>query len=147
MLHNTELELKAAGMKTFLPVFLVSLLLSLISAIFSSNAFFLISVNCLLVLIPYHYLKRSANQAKAVNQTFTANAEGDLCLEISMAAAKLGRLKGTQWCTRNLAVLRYQLAGKVGYLVILKFQQRPEQFRRLSVWLRHNSRNEGRQTL
>ena len=145
MFHDSELELKAVGKNIFLPALAVTWFLALISAILSSNAIWLISVNCFFLCISYHCFKDSACRAETLCGSFIANAEGYLLLQRSPTATTAGKLSGSQWCSRHMVVLRYTSEGRVGHLVILKIQQKPEQFRQLSVWLRHNSRNEGKQ--
>ena len=145
MFHDAELELKAAGKNIFLPALSLSFFLVLIPTFLSSNAIWLISVNCFFLCFSYHCFKDSACRAEPLCGSFFTNAKGDLLLQRSAAATVIGRLSGSQWCSRHMAVLRYKSVGRVGHLVILKIQQKPERFRQLSVWLRHNSRNEGKQ--
>ncbi len=77
-----------------------------------------------------------------INKPFRINCNGDMLLGEQSGGFIVGSLSGTQWCSRYLAILRYKTADRVGYLVIFKVRQCPEQFRQLSVWLRHNSHNE-----
>lgn len=145
MFHDSELTLKAAGINDRLAATIVAYLLVLLSALISSNTVLLISVNSFCIFFSYHYLRRQGNRAETTGSIFRTNINGDLLLEQRSAGVIAGTLSGSQWCSRHMAILRYKAAGRVGHLLILKARQRPEQFRQLSVWLRHNSRNEGRQ--
>lgn len=145
MFHDPELTLKAAGRNDFVVAMCVGYLLVLFSALLSSNAVLLISVNFCYIFFSYHYLRQQGDRAETTSRIFRTNANGDLLLEQRSAGVIVGTLSGSQWCSRYMAILRYKSAGRTGHLVILKVRQRPEQFRQLSVWLRHNSRNEGRQ--
>lgn len=144
MFHDSEIVLRATGGNDFLPALAVVCFLVLMAALLNSNTIWLISVIFLLIFFSYYCYRRYGNGLGAISTTFRTNTNGDLLLERQSAPAIAGKLSGSQWCSRHMAVLRYKSLGRVGHLIILKMKQRPEQFRQLSVWLRHNSRNEGR---
>lgn len=153
MFHDTELTLKSASKSDYLIAMMIAYLLVVIAALLSSNAVLLISVNSFCFICSYHYYQRLNNRAEATSRVFRMNIDGNMLLEQRPVGVSAdvpadiiaGSLSGSQWCSRYMAILRYKTAGRIGHLVILKSWQRPEQFRQLSVWLRQNSRNEGRQ--
>ena len=148
MFHDTELKLKSVGRNDLLIVMVAAWLLALLAALISTNAVLLILINSLCFIFSYHYHQRLKNRAGAISHVFRMNPDGNMLLEqrsVGVLAVEVGgSLSGPQWCSRYMAILRYKSGGRTGHLVILKFWQCPEQFRQLSVWLRHNSRNEGR---
>jgi len=145
MFHDSELTLKAAGRNDLLAAMIVAYILVFFAALLSPFPFWLILVNSFCIFFSYYYLWRQGNQSEATSSIFRTNTNGDLLLEQRSTCVIVGTLSGSQWCCRYMAILRYKAAGRIGHLMILKIRQQPEQFRQLSVWLRHNSRNEGRQ--
>lgn len=145
MFHDCELELEVTDNKDFLPLAMGGCSLGLIAAFSGPMSIWLILVNCFLLFFSYYIYMRPGNRDETMVNTLKTNINGDLLLEQLSVPVIFGQLSGSQWCSRYMAVLRYKAAGRIGHLVILKVKQHPDQFRQLSVWLRHNSRNEGRQ--
>lgn len=63
---------------------------------------------------------------------------GELSIESNQGGPAEGVLSGTQWCNRYLAVLRFRSNNTVHHFVFFAACQRPDTFRQLCVWLRHN---------
>ena len=144
MFHNSELTLRAASRNDFLLAITTAMLLAVFAALLSPMPASLLVIAVAFLSLHYCCL-RWFEKRESNSRLIKINSGGELLLEDRYTGINTGALIGPQWSIRHIAVLRCSVENRIIYLVILKISQRPEQFRRLTVWLRHNSRNEGSQ--
>lgn len=143
MFTDTELALATASKKDYRAALIAAGFLMLCAALNGSRPVWIITISIAVLLLSWLFHRQPGSRPDSTNKLLRLNSNGAMLLEDHAAGAIAGSLSGPQWCTRYLAILRYKAEGRVGHLLIFKVRQCPEQFRQLSVWLRHNSHNEG----
>lgn len=145
MLRNIPIKLKITHKKDFFSFINLLLFLAVTSALLSNHAVvFTISVILLCAVIWIHLI---LNFSKSNNMELTSVifADGRVRLESKQEDTIEGFLVGQQWCTRWLAVLQFSDGETTRKLVVESARQHEaDDFRRLSMWLRHCSWNDNR---
>lgn len=139
MIHKTPIRLKVSTRKDFvLPLRMLNGLV-VIAALISPHPFLLAVFAIMLFAAgwaaPILGFPKT-NSAELISIIFP---DGRLRLESDRETIFEGFLNGQQWCSRRLAVLRITNGDKTRKLVIRTTQQQgPDDFRRLTVWLRQD---------
>lgn len=138
MPHNRALRLKVANRKDFtvlLPVFFMLVMgaaaLSPQPVLMTLLVFLISGAVLLLYILRFH----KVNKVELLLLLFP---DGQLKIESIHEPDIEGTLKGQQWFTRHVTVLRYVTGGQRQTLVLLSAEQNADDYRQLSVWLRQD---------
>jgi hypothetical protein len=145
MLHNKLIKLKIINKKDFVPFICLLYCLAVISALLSSHAVVLTISVILLCAVMWTHLILNFSKSNNMELTSVIFADGRVRLESNKEDSIEGFLVGQQWYTRWLAVLQFSDGEMTRKLVVKSAQQHEaDDFRRLSMWLRHCSWNDNR---
>jgi len=138
MPYSKALTLKVANKGDFSPLLVVLVLLSIVSAVLSSQPILLILVSFIAFAAGWFSFILHSSKINDIKLISIILPDGQVRIN-SIEGSKIeGYLGGIQWCTSHIAVLRYiSEEGRLRYLVFLSGQQHSNNFRRLQVWLRH----------
>ncbi len=138
MPYNRPLRLNVSGRKDFSILILAFFILAVVAAILSPEPVLLTLLVLSLFGAGWLALTLGFSKVNKVELMPVIFPDCRLRLESDHGPDVEGVLDGQQWCTRHVAVLRYIAEGKRQYLVLLSARQNPDDYRRLSVWLRQD---------
>ena len=138
MPYNRPLTLKVANRKDFAIPIGILFVLTIVSALLSSQPVLLTTLVLLLFGVGWFVCILDFTKINDVKLMLVISPDGRVRLESGQESDIVGFLSGQQWCTHHVAILRYTARGKRQYLVVLSAQQNADEFRRLKVWLRQN---------
>lgn len=151
MTHKYPIKLNILDSELASVVFPVCIFLLAIPALMNSQV--VLAIALLVLALNFKWIESILRFSKVssvshVNRdklTLIIFPDGRVRLESMLEDTIEGRLETRQWCTRHAAVIRI-ISGRETYrLVALSIQQeKPENFRRLNMWLRQNSYRDAR---
>lgn len=145
MLRNKPIKLKISNKRDFVPFIYLLYCLAVISALLSSHAVVLTISMILLCAVMWTHLILNFSKSNNMELTSVIFADGRVRLESNREDTIEGFLDGQQWCTRWLAVLQFFDGESTRKLVVRSARQHEaDDFRRLSMWLRHCSWKDNR---
>lgn len=144
MAHKQTLAMTVATRRDFEILVRLVFVLMLLAGLISSHPLILLTFNTCFLLAALQIPSMVFANTPLENCTVHVTRDGQLSFTPSHSRPDTGELKGSQWCTRHMAILRYRSGNAVRHLVLIAARQSPESFRQLSVWLRHNNSKQGR---
>lgn len=145
MLHNKPIKLKISSKRNFAPFMYLLYCLAAISALLNNHAIVLTISLVLLCTVMCIHLILEFTKSSNTELTSVIFADGRVRLESDEEDTIEGFLDGQQWCSHWLAVLQFSNGETTRKLVVRSaLQHEADDFRRLSMLLRHSSWNENR---
>jgi hypothetical protein len=145
MLSNQPIRLIISNKRDFAPFIHLFYCLAVISALLSSHPVLVTVFMVLLCTAMWIYLILDFSKTNNIELISVIFSDGRVRLESNQEDTIEGFLDGQQWSTRWLAVLQFSDGEATRKLVVKSARQHEaDDFRRLSMWLRHCSWNDNR---